>query len=323
MVALLLLACAAHAAVPLRPATALRVVESFFTTSDGVRLFVRRVGNGPQLVMYLHGGPGGHIADAGYALEPLANGRTVVMYDQRGSGRSDLVSDPKKLTAARHVADLEELRQSLKIERMSLIGFSWGSGLAALYAAKYPKRVERILFLSPMPPAKSFDAERTVAMRRALGPEGITRRGEIASDMRHASDAEVIELCRDRVELIYRRAYVAHPESLRRSHDRCDSSAAAIRNARVVLFLTLQSLGNWDFRPLLKSLAMPALVVEGAKTTVPLDATREWARVLPQSRLLLIRDAGHANWLDQPEAFRRAAETFLRGAFPQDARGVH
>ncbi|MBV8516605.1 MAG: alpha/beta fold hydrolase [Acidobacteria bacterium] len=315
VLALLLVAYAARAAAPPR------VLESFITTSDGVRLFVRRVGSGPQTVVYLHGGPGGHMADAGYAMEPLAANRTLVLYDQRGSGRSDLVSDPKKLTAARHVADLEELRQQLKMERMSLIGFSWGSGLAALYASKYPKRVERILFLSPMPPAKSFDAERTAAMRRSLGPAGITRRGEIASKMRHASDAEVIELCRQRVDLIYH-AYVAHPESLRRSRDRCDSSAAAIRNARVVLFLTLQSLAEWDFRPLLKSLAVPALVVEGAKTTVPLDATREWARVVPRARLLLIPDAGHANWLDQPEAFRAAAETFLRGEFPAAARSV-
>jgi pimeloyl-ACP methyl ester carboxylesterase len=46
---------------------------------------------------------------------------------------------------------------------------------------------------------------------------------------------------------------------------------------------------------------VPALVIEGEKTNVPLDATEGWARWLPFARLLLIANAGHMNWLDQPD----------------------
>ncbi|HEX8151494.1 MAG TPA: alpha/beta fold hydrolase, partial [Thermoanaerobaculia bacterium] len=125
LIALLLLAGCATASVP---------AESYLTTSDGVRLFLRRVGNGPQTVVYLHGGPGAQIADGGYEMDALARGRTIVMYDQRGGGRSDMPADAKLYTVARHVEDVEEVRRHLGVDRVSIIGLSWGSALAALYA---------------------------------------------------------------------------------------------------------------------------------------------------------------------------------------------
>jgi proline iminopeptidase len=129
--------------------------EGHFAGAGGTRLFYRKVGQGNELVVFLHGGPGLSIGDGGYDMEPLAQGRTVLMYDQRGGGRSEIVTDPKLLTPEYHVRDLEALRQHFKIERLKLVGLSWGAGLAALYAEEYAERVERLLLVSPMPPAKT------------------------------------------------------------------------------------------------------------------------------------------------------------------------
>ena len=85
---------------------------------------------------------------------------------------------------------------------------------------------------------------------------------------------------------------------------------------------TLGSLGDWDFRPWLERIAVPTLVVEGQRSKVPLDATREWAVVMPNARLLLIPEAGHEVFVDQPEAFRAAVKQFLGGVFPTDAEVV-
>ncbi len=112
--------------------------------------------------MFLHGGPGLGIGDGGYDMEPLAHDRVLLMYDQRGSGRSEIVSDPRLLTVDYQVRDLEEFRKACGLERMTIVGLSWGTGLAALYAAAHPERVERLLLVSPMPPAKvPFWEERT------------------------------------------------------------------------------------------------------------------------------------------------------------------
>ena len=114
------------------------------------------------------------------------------------------------------------------------------------------------------------------------------------------------------------RLYLARPapEMLGLARFRCTTHPDAIRNRPVVEAATMGSLGDWDFRPLLQRLTMPVLVMEGARTNVPLDATRAWVSALPNARLLLIEDAGHEFFLDQPQRYERAADLFLRGRFP-------
>src|SRR5215207_10097502 len=61
--------------------------EGYFTGADGVRLFYRRFGHGKSVVVLIHGGPGGDMSN-GWEMQPLARGRTLILYDQRGGGRS-------------------------------------------------------------------------------------------------------------------------------------------------------------------------------------------------------------------------------------------
>jgi pimeloyl-ACP methyl ester carboxylesterase len=58
-------------------------------------------------------------------------------------------------------------------------------------------------------------------------------------------------------------------------------------------------------------------VIEGEANNVPLDEARAWATTLPNGRILLIPDAGHMNWLDQPDAVISALDEFFRGTWPQ------
>jgi proline iminopeptidase len=302
-IALLFSACST--ATPPRTAPP---AESYFTTSDGTRLFVRTIRGGRGgTIIYLHGGPGGQIADGGYELGELLPERNWVMYDQRGGGRTDRMEGT--ITAAQHVEDLEQLRRHLGLERFAIVGLSWGSGLAAMYAAKYPQHVERIVFLSPMPVARiPFDDERSAAVAPYRG-KNAARREELSQLLKTATGDEWKRLCRERFALGMYSAYVANPDSLRRAR-RCDHPERTLGPAQND---TIQSLGDWDYRPLLRTLTMPALVIEGAQSIVPLSSAREWAKSLPNGRLLLLENAGHANWLDQPEAFREAVAAFLDG----------
>lgn len=70
----------------------------------------------------------------------------------------------------------------------------------------------------------------------------------------------------------------------------------------------------------MKDVKIPALVLEGAETNVPLDATREWQKSLPDARLLLIPNAGHQNWVDQPEAVISAMDNFFKGNWPAGSK---
>ena len=62
--------------------------------ADGVRLFYRKVGKGKNVIVLLHGGPGSNMNAVWLDLEPLAGKHTVLMYDQRGGGRSEIIKDP-------------------------------------------------------------------------------------------------------------------------------------------------------------------------------------------------------------------------------------
>jgi proline iminopeptidase len=289
-------------------------------TSDGVRLFYRQVGTGKELLVYVHGGPGSNFRGNGTEMDRLARGRTLVMYDQRGRVRSDVISDPKRLTAADHLRDLEVIRKHFKPKRMTLIGLSWGAVLALLYTAEHPMNVKQLLLISPMPLTKQDMTERFSHMASVLGPAAIARARQIRDVLRTADDTAVFDLCREASDLLFR-AYLLNPtpEGLARAGTRCDIPTAAVRNRPIVEQATLASLGDWDFRSIARSIRVPTLIAEGAETTVPLTPTREWATAIPNARLMLIPKAGHELFLDQPEAFLTAAETFLRFAFRSSA----
>lgn len=106
-------------------------------------------------IIVLHGGPGAWAV----SFEPLtaffsrfaALGYDVYLYDQIGSGLSARLDDPTAYRVARHVADLEAIRQQIGAQRVILIGESWGSTLAASYMALHPEHVARVIFASPGP----------------------------------------------------------------------------------------------------------------------------------------------------------------------------
>jgi proline iminopeptidase len=299
------------------------VEQGYFTGADGVRLFYRKLGIGHDFVVFLHGGPGLSMGDGGYAMRPLADDHTLIMYDQRGGGRSDLVKDPALLTADADVRDLEALRQHFGIQKMSLIGLSWGSGLAALYASTHEEAVSRIVFLAPMPIALDpYAKERGEKTESLIKPDDKARLKELGNRAKTATDKEIPTICREEIRIIFG-PYLFHADG----HDddwseMCDVPAAAIRNARVVANAVNGSLGNFDLRPTLAKLTMPALIVEGEKTNVPLESTREWAKGPRDARLLLIPDAGHATFVDQPHVLLREIEVFLQGAWPTNSKKV-
>jgi len=82
-------------------------------------------------------------------LEPLERDHALLYYDQRGSGRSEL-PDSLALTADAMVEELEALRQRFRIEKLTLLGHSWGGGLALLYTMRYPDRVRRMVLVGSL-----------------------------------------------------------------------------------------------------------------------------------------------------------------------------
>jgi proline iminopeptidase len=302
----------------------LPVAEGYLQGADAVRLFYRAVGKGGRTIVFVHGRLGLGFNSGGPDLEVVAaKGFRFIEFDQRGGGRSELVSDKEKLTIDWFVRDLEALRRHFKLKKLNLVALDLGASIIARYAEAYPGNVGRIVLLSPMPPSEEFQQQKAERLRSLLSSEDQAARARLAKKVYEAADADAAALCR-RYFAFTHSTYVVNPANLSRARgDICGYEPRAIRNDWVVGDVLRASLGHFNFMPLLAKIYAPTLVIEGAKTNVPLDATEAWARWLPNSRLLLIPDAGHENWLDQPEAVTTAISDFFQGRMNKNAKQLY
>ncbi|MGH8032765.1 MAG: prolyl aminopeptidase [Luteimonas sp.] len=124
-------------------------IEPFDTgtlkVDDRHTLYYEQCGNpGGKPVVVLHGGPGGGCSPKMRRFHDPAKYR-IVLFDQRGSGRSTPHADLVDNTTWHLVADIETLRARLGIERWQVFGGSWGSTLALAYAQAHPARVTALV----------------------------------------------------------------------------------------------------------------------------------------------------------------------------------
>jgi proline iminopeptidase len=112
---------------------------------DGHALYWERSGKrGGKPVVFLHGGPGGG-SDAKHRRFFDPSHYDIVVFDQRGCGRSTPHASLHENTTWKLVDDIERLRESFGFERWQIFGGSWGSTLAMAYAQRYPERASELV----------------------------------------------------------------------------------------------------------------------------------------------------------------------------------
>ena len=264
----------------------------------GVSLFERRVGEGPPVIV-LHGGPG---ADHGYLLpgfDALATGRELVYYDQRGGGRSPVARDIP-VGWREHVADLDALRRLWDLERLVILGYSWGGLLAQLYATEHPDRVERLALVCPAP---SWRAARDEFERRfeqrTLAPELMAERLTLRESGLRERDPRAYE------RRLFELAVVPYFYDRAKARDLAPFRVVGRTQQEV-----WRSLDDYDLRPALRRLRVPAFVLHGEDDPIPIEASRETAALLGAEFHALDR-CGHCPHVERLEDFRRLLDAFL------------
>jgi proline iminopeptidase len=265
----------------------------------GVALFVRRVGAGTPVVV-LHGGPG---ADHDYlrpGFDMLADGRELVYYDQRGGGRSPVAREvPVGWTE--HVADLEALREHWGLERMTVVGYSWGGLLALLYAGQHPRRLARLALVSPAPSWRAARARFEARFgQRNLDPVFQEERRRLRESGLRERDPAAFQ--RRMFELSVA-PYFFDPAKAR--------DLTPFRVTGRTQQEVWESLGDYDLRPGLPRLRdVPSLVLHGEDDPIPLDAARTTAELIG-AEFHPVPRCGHVPYVEAFDEFRAVVGGFL------------
>lgn len=294
--------------------------DGYVEVEDGIRLYYRIEGRGRDTLVVVHGGPGFSLESVRADFAPFARNRRVIYYDQRGNGRSTLIDDPARLAWQRHIADLEAIRRHFGLRKMTLLGNSWGGLLISLYAAAHPDRVERLVLDSPAAPmAAQHRLQQTRMTQRARERFTQAERDLVQDNADWLSARDPIAACGIFARYILK-LYMfdpAQPVSIR--GNLCAGPPEVVRRSLWVNRTIVQSLGEFDFRPMVRRVTAPVFIIHGAGDVVPPEGARDWAAAYPNARLLMLPRAGHLIQAEDPATFFSAIEAFLGGGWPAGA----
>lgn len=288
----------------------LAATVSHSATSEGGQTFdgpagkiyyeVTGTGSNTPLIV-VNGGPGFdhtylHVATA---WDTLAKNRQVIFYDQRGDGRSDALKPGQSCTLADQIADLEALRAHLGLDKVNLLGHSWGGYLSMSYAARHPEHIAHLLIVDSAAPRWAD----TLFLFEQIFPEISERRagytfGDEMGD-KTASDASI----HDYLTMLFY------------SQEKRDAFVVQMSPGayhKEVFQAVIRDLPRFDLNPELHKYKFPVIVMTGRYdiNVAPLVAYRIHKEI-PGSRYVVFERSGHIPFYEEPEAFVRVTEDFL------------
>jgi proline iminopeptidase len=276
------------------------------------RIYYRQLGQGPPLFI-LHGGPDFSHDYLLPEMDRLSADFRLVYYDQRGRGRSARGVRPEEVSLASEVADLDGLREHLALDRVALLGHSWGALLALEYATRYARRVSSLALLNIAPVSRA-DYHLLRQERRKNAPDDIERLKALAATPRYQQGDLVAD---DEYYRIHFRAAFRHAELLDRlvGRLRVSFTPEGVLQAREIedrLYKETWGSSEYDLLPRLAGLDMPALLIHGEADFVPVECAVHVARAIPGARLVVLKDCGHFSYLECPDEVFKEVSDFLR-----------
>lgn len=285
------------------PEHALKIEEGFVTTPDDMKLFYRKVGRGPMTI----------VVPLDFALfdqfKQFADVATVITYDMRNRGRS---SKAKNVVIQDDVRDLEAVRRHFKLDTFVPIGFSYLGKMVVMYAVEHPQRVSRLVQIGPLGNRR---IELAVAQDFGAPPE-------VLDAWREAQKPDTTVSPKDAcLALANVMAYymAGNPKNARRFDvaGSCAHENEYPANVNPHFSSLMKSPGGPLTAEQLQKVSMPVLTIHGTKDRqAAYQGGVEWAKELPNARLVTVEGAAHAIWLDEPALLFSSIRQFLRGDWP-------
>jgi proline iminopeptidase len=300
-------------------ASAVYPLQDGFVDAHGVLIYYVEFGKGPPLVV-LHGGPG---ADHTYFLPwllPLARTHRLIFIDERGSGRSERLQDPSKYTVEGDVEDIEAVRVALGLGKISLLGHSCGGVLAQAYALKYQEHLSHLILNSTFASTREMNA--VLAREKAQMPAdklarlneleaaGLFGKGAIWEHGRYPAEYETLAWGDGYFPFLYG----ARPDP---AYDPATGNAPTNWDLYREMwgshgeFVIDGNLKSVEYVDRLHTIKVPTLIVVGDHDECDPSLSKEMHEKIAGSKLTILPNAGHMNFVDQPEMWQKAVQGFL------------
>lgn len=295
--------------------------ESFEVTENiNLRYFTQGAGD---KVLVIHGGPGMPNAEAWPGLNDI-EGYEFIYYDQRGCGESTRPIDTfestnyyenmktleEALGLTTQISDIERIRRIISEEKLIIIGHSYGGLLASLYAAEFPEQVEKLILVAPAPLLRMpmegdnlFDSIEKKLPRSVIDNYNnfVDRYFDYKNVFKKSED-ELIGLNNELGKFFYmalKGEAVATP---------INGSAGGW----MVQALYLSSGRKYDFTEMISKVKVPTLIIHPGSDFVQRRKSSElYLEVFPHSEFVVIEDAGHMPFYDEPKLFAEIVTEFL------------
>ena len=269
-------------------------------TERGLQIGGRRVnvvecgaGEGPP-VLFVHG-LGGSWKNWLENMPAVGTARRAIALDLPGFGDSELPEG--EISISDYARCVEEVCRRLGLEAVDLVGNSMGGFVSAELAITRPERVRRLVLVDAAGISiVDLRREPALTLMRLVAVQASWGSGQRAM------------LARPRLRHLAFRAIMRHPTRVK-----LDLLAHQAGGPGMPGFLlAMDALLSYDFRERLGEIGAPTLIIQGQEDMlVPVADAREFERLIPASRLLILEDTGHVPMLERPETFNRALAEFL------------
>jgi proline iminopeptidase len=278
--------------------------EGYATNNDSSKTYYKTFGKGEPLLI-INGGPGMNSNGFEDMAKALAESQQTIIYDQRGTGKSKLLTLNSKTISMKLMADdIESLRKHLKIKKWNILGHSFGGMLASYYATVYPNSINKIVLSS------SGGIDLTLLKTENLIERNLSK---IEKDsMNYWNDkiekgdtSHEARLGRGRAmapAYVYDRKYVPIIA------ERLSQGNSTING---LLWSDMQKM-NFDCKAKLKNFKNPVLIIQGKQDVISNQIGELAHKTIPNSKLILLENCRHYGWLDAREKYFSEVNSFLK-----------
>jgi proline iminopeptidase len=257
-------------------------------------------------LIVIHGGPG---ATHNYliSLKELAADRSVIFYDQLGSGKSDQPSDTSLWTVARFTSELAQLIEFFQLQKVNLLGHSWGTILAVEYFLKKPAQVQSLILASPCLKMEMWHKDTEINISKLPG--------NIQMILDKYKGVEIVQAEEHQLALLqYYRNYICRmkpwPQLLMETMAASNDEVYKSLWGNSELYVT-GSLRDYDITARLAEITVPTLFTCGRYDEASPATTAYLQSLIPNAAIAIFENSAHLPHLEEARAYNSVIADFL------------